>query len=306
MSLNRDKPEKRLRIFLAYQLVGFLKHNERALGNRWDAGIELSDPNNRERLTKKAIKLGATAEDLALALNITTDEAVEQYNVLRADELQEIPRNNRQLNEALEEVRVTATKLNRGEILEEVDVDSQPTKQALANVAPPAPDAETQLREMAGDRPLPPVGQRRDDPVVFSPPPPDAETQLRDMAGDRPLIAATQKQDLPEPDTSNVVALSVPQQQMPDNTFTPEPPEISPTQLAEVREYLRTSNITESKFDLNDPMQMELINVARSSALLRLAKNEPLFLPRKNVSEEQRLFICLMLCNLRLRQRSLG
>lgn len=159
---------------------------------------------------------------------------------------------------------------------------------------------------MAGDRPLPPVGQRRDDPVVFSPPPPDAETQLRDMAGDRPLIAATQKQDLPEPDTSNVVALSVPQQQMPDNTFTPEPPEISPTQLAEVREYLRTSNITESKFDLNDPMQMELINVARSSALLRLAKNEPLFLPRKNVSEEQRLFICLMLCNLRLRQRSLG
>ncbi len=31
-----------------------LKHNERALGNRWDAGIELSDPNNRERLTKKS------------------------------------------------------------------------------------------------------------------------------------------------------------------------------------------------------------------------------------------------------------
>ena len=267
-----------------------LKHNEAVLGKRWDAGIDLSDPNNRKRAAQRAIDLGATAEDLASAFKMSVDEVVKEFNVLRADELQDIPTNTRELNETLDEVRVTARRRGGGEILEEVDVDAQPTQQTLADVTRPARDAETQLKEMAGDRPLPPVGQRRDDPVAFSPPPPDAETQLRDMAGDRPLVAATQEQDLPEPDTSNVVALSIPEQQMPDNTFTPEPPEISPTQLAEVREYLRTSNITESKFDLNNPMQMELINVARNAALLRLAKDEPLFLPKKDVAEEQRLF----------------
>ncbi len=176
----------------------------------------------------------------------------------------------------------------------------------LANVTRPAPDAETQLREMAGDRPLPPVGQRQDDPVAFSPPPPDAETQLRDMAGNRSLIAATQKQDLPEPDTSNVVALSVPQQQITDNTFTPEPPEISQSTCRSKRVLAELSNITESKFDLNNPMQMELINVARNAALLRLAKDEPLFLPKKMWLKNKDFFICLMLCNQRLRQKFLG
>lgn len=157
-------------------------------------------------------------------------------------------------------------------------------------VAPPAQDAETQLAEMAGDRPLPQVGQRQTKTPELSPPPPDAETQLRDMAGDRPLIAATSQQDPRQIDTSNIVALTVPQAETPENTFTPEPIEPSPTQLAEVREYLRTSKITESKFDVNDPVQMTLINVARDVARLRIANDEPLFLPKNaNIDREQRL-----------------
>ena len=100
-------------------------------------------------MAQKAIDLGATAEDLASALNISVDEAVKEFNVLRADELQEIPANTKQINEALEEVKVTARKRGGGEILEEVEVDAQPTQQTLADVTRPARDAETQLKEMA-------------------------------------------------------------------------------------------------------------------------------------------------------------
>lgn len=89
-----------------------LEHNAAVLGERWDAGVEVRDPSNRRRLVKEAVKLGATAEQIAAALKMSVDSVVDTYDALRADELQDIPKTNqKKIGPVLRDIRVTAKRV---------------------------------------------------------------------------------------------------------------------------------------------------------------------------------------------------
>jgi len=68
-----------------------LSYNSAALGGRWDAGNVVRNPQHTEDKIKEAIEKGATAEQLASALDMSVNDVVVKYNVLREDELQDIP-----------------------------------------------------------------------------------------------------------------------------------------------------------------------------------------------------------------------
>ena len=83
-----------------------LSYNSPVLGGRWYAGTLVRDPKHTEKKVKEAVEKGATAEQIASVLNISVDKAVEQYGVLREDELQEIPKEQKKVQQALDEIEV--------------------------------------------------------------------------------------------------------------------------------------------------------------------------------------------------------
>jgi LysM repeat protein len=83
-----------------------LSSNNTVLRGRWNAGVEVRDPKHIEKQVKKAAKLGATAEQIAVALKIPVNTVVDRFGVLRRDELQEVPKETKQLKQTLEEIKV--------------------------------------------------------------------------------------------------------------------------------------------------------------------------------------------------------
>ena len=83
-----------------------LEYNSAVLGDDWEAGKVVRDPNHIDNTVKEAIELGATAEQIGRALNMSVDDVVSQYNVLREDELQDIPKPTKKLKETLKEIEV--------------------------------------------------------------------------------------------------------------------------------------------------------------------------------------------------------
>lgn len=83
-----------------------LSSNNTVLRGRWNAGVEVRDPKHIEKQVKKAAELGATAEQIAVALKIPVNTVVDRFGVLRRDELQETPKQTKQLKQTLEEIKV--------------------------------------------------------------------------------------------------------------------------------------------------------------------------------------------------------
>jgi LysM repeat protein len=83
-----------------------LSSNNTVLRGRWNAGVEVRDPKHIEKQVKKAAELGATAEQIAVALKIPVNTVVDRFGVLRRDELQEVPKETKQLKQTLEEIKV--------------------------------------------------------------------------------------------------------------------------------------------------------------------------------------------------------
>jgi|DEB0MinimDraft_4_1074332.scaffolds.fasta_scaffold01915_3 hypothetical protein len=83
-----------------------LEYNSAVLGDRWDAGKVVRDPKHRKNTVEEAIELGATAEQIGRALGMSVDDVVSEYNVLREDELQDIPKPTKKLKETLKEIEV--------------------------------------------------------------------------------------------------------------------------------------------------------------------------------------------------------
>ena len=83
-----------------------LSSNNTILRGRWDAGVEVRDPKHIEKQVKKAADLGATAEQIASALKLPVNTVVDRFGVLRRDELQETPKQTKQLKQTLEEIKV--------------------------------------------------------------------------------------------------------------------------------------------------------------------------------------------------------
>ena len=103
-----------------------LEYNSAVLGDDgdWEAGKVVRDPNHRDNTVKEAIELGATAEQIGRALNMSVDDVVSQYNVLREDELQDIPKPTKKLKEALKEVEVP----KRAGKIDEIEVPDREKK----------------------------------------------------------------------------------------------------------------------------------------------------------------------------------
>ena len=120
-----------------------LSSNSAVLNGRWTAGVEVRDPSHKDRQIKEAIRLGATAEQIASALNISVDDAVNRFGVLRKDELETDPKQTKKLTDALQ--KVTAPQRNAKQVpapytdyesemdqrLAEVTVDAQPKSTVL-------------------------------------------------------------------------------------------------------------------------------------------------------------------------------
>lgn len=83
-----------------------LSSNSAILNGRWNAGVEVRDPKHIEKQVKEAGRLGATAEQIASVLNISVDDVVNRFGLLREDELQEVPKKTKQLKKTLEEIKV--------------------------------------------------------------------------------------------------------------------------------------------------------------------------------------------------------
>ena len=83
-----------------------LSSNNTVLRGRWNAGVEVRDPKHIEKQVKKAAELGATAEQIASALKIPVNTVVDRFGVLRRDELQDVPKETKQLKQTLEEIKV--------------------------------------------------------------------------------------------------------------------------------------------------------------------------------------------------------
>ena len=93
-----------------------LEYNEDILGKgkdaRWDAGVTVRNPSTKEKLVKEAARLGATAEQIAAAARMSVDDVVDTYGVLRADELQPIPKTKlKKIGPILREIRVSAQRV---------------------------------------------------------------------------------------------------------------------------------------------------------------------------------------------------
>ena len=83
-----------------------LSYNSGVLNNRWDAGVLIRDPKHIEKQVKKAAELGATAEQIASALKMSVNTVVDRFGVLRKDELQDSPKETKQLKQTLKEIEV--------------------------------------------------------------------------------------------------------------------------------------------------------------------------------------------------------
>ena len=93
-----------------------LEYNKDILGKgkdaRWDAGVTVRNPSTKEKLVKEAARLGATAEQIAAAARMSVDDVVDTYGVLRADELQPIPKTKlKKIGPILREIRVSAQRV---------------------------------------------------------------------------------------------------------------------------------------------------------------------------------------------------
>ena len=124
-----------------------LEYNSAVLGDRWDAGKVVRDPKHKEKV-KEAIERGATAEQLARALNMSVDDVVSEYNVFREDELQDAPKPTKKLKETLKEIEIPkrAGKIDEVEVpdrekrevvLKKKEPEENPVEQYLANIIVP-------------------------------------------------------------------------------------------------------------------------------------------------------------------------
>ena len=125
-----------------------LEYNSAVLGDRWDAGKVVRDPKHKEKKVKEAIERGATAEQLARALNMSVDDVVSEYNVFREDELQDAPKPTKKLKETLKEIEIPkrAGKIDEVEVpdrekrevvLKKKEPEENPVEQYLANIIVP-------------------------------------------------------------------------------------------------------------------------------------------------------------------------
>ncbi len=92
-----------------------LSSNSAVLNGRWTAGVEVRDPSHKDKQIKEAIRLGATAEQIALALNISVDDAVTRFGVLRRDELEAKPKQTKKLTEALDDIDAPRNDMRRSD-----------------------------------------------------------------------------------------------------------------------------------------------------------------------------------------------
>ena len=101
-----------------------------------------------KKKVKEAIERGATAEQLARALNMSVDDVVSEYNVFREDELQDAPKPTKKLKETLKEIEIPkrAGKIDEVEVpdrekrevvLKKKEPEENPVEQYLANIIVP-------------------------------------------------------------------------------------------------------------------------------------------------------------------------
>jgi len=110
-----------------------LSYNSAALGGRWDAGNVVRNPQHTEDKIKEAVEKGATAEQLASALDMSVNDVVVKYNVLREDELQDIPIvvPDKAKKILLEDIEVPDRDRVPEELLQEVNVDAKKVPEKL-------------------------------------------------------------------------------------------------------------------------------------------------------------------------------
>ena len=124
-----DTPKKVANQF-GVSVQELLSYNSVVLNDRWDAGKVVKDPKHQGTKLIEAINLGATAEDLASVLRMSVDDVVSKYNVLRKDELQDIPKPTKKLKETLKEISVEAKRVPE-KLLQEVTVDAKRVPEKL-------------------------------------------------------------------------------------------------------------------------------------------------------------------------------
>jgi hypothetical protein len=178
-----------------------LSYNSAALGGRWDAGNVVKNPQHTEDKIKEAIEKGATAEQLASALNMSVNDVVVKYNVLREDELQDIPIvvPDKAKKILLKDIEVPDRDRVPEELLQDIVVPERAKKILFENIEVPDRELTEPLQpqgitipQSALDAINPPAKRRSPDDIVIPQSAIDIRQELANEEGKRLAALVTE------------------------------------------------------------------------------------------------------------------
>ena len=113
--IQRGETPKQVADMFGVSVRELLSSNNAVLKGGWTAGTVVRDPSHKDKQIKEAVRLGATAEQIASALNISVDDAVSRFGVLRKDELEADTKQTKKLTEVLDKIDAPRNDMRRSD-----------------------------------------------------------------------------------------------------------------------------------------------------------------------------------------------